>query len=149
MPQNLYHRLWCRSCQGWNLFSLSDKLTCNACGTDHEITRLTDIPEEKLFEQRRRYRESQSKLFSHMILGVMIGYADGNTSKIIESDAGQEEIYKKRELDRKERMENREIARKEKIALLDKFKGVGRNDKCACGSGIKFKKCCIGKIPIY
>lgn len=25
-------------------------------------------------------------------------------------------------------------------------KKVGRNDKCPCGSGKKFKKCCIGKI---
>ena len=23
---------------------------------------------------------------------------------------------------------------------------VGRNDPCPCGSGRKFKKCCIGKI---
>jgi hypothetical protein len=25
------------------------------------------------------------------------------------------------------------------------FKGVGRNDPCPCGSGRKFKKCCLGK----
>jgi hypothetical protein len=25
----------------------------------------------------------------------------------------------------------------------DKFKNLGRNDKCGCGSGKKFKKCCI------
>ena len=24
-----------------------------------------------------------------------------------------------------------------------KFSKLGRNDKCACGSGKKFKKCCI------
>ena len=23
---------------------------------------------------------------------------------------------------------------------------IGRNDKCPCGSGKKFKKCCLGKI---
>ncbi len=23
------------------------------------------------------------------------------------------------------------------------FKGVGRNDPCPCGSGKKFKKCCL------
>lgn len=24
-----------------------------------------------------------------------------------------------------------------------KFAGVGRNDKCPCGSGKKFKRCCL------
>jgi hypothetical protein len=28
-------------------------------------------------------------------------------------------------------------------ALVDPFKGVGRNDPCPCGSGKKFKKCCL------
>jgi uncharacterized protein YchJ len=26
---------------------------------------------------------------------------------------------------------------------------IERNDKCPCGSGIKFKKCCIDKINQY
>lgn len=26
------------------------------------------------------------------------------------------------------------------------FKGSDRNKPCPCGSGLKFKKCCIGKI---
>ena len=26
------------------------------------------------------------------------------------------------------------------------FKDVGRNDPCPCGSGLKFKKCCLGKV---
>ncbi|WP_409564675.1 SEC-C metal-binding domain-containing protein [Methylobacterium sp. J-067] len=26
------------------------------------------------------------------------------------------------------------------------FKDVGRNDPCPCGSGQKFKKCCLGKV---
>ena len=25
----------------------------------------------------------------------------------------------------------------------EKFKNLGRNDKCGCGSGKKYKKCCI------
>ena len=28
--------------------------------------------------------------------------------------------------------------------LVNPFKGVGRNDPCPCGSGQKFKKCCLG-----
>jgi len=26
---------------------------------------------------------------------------------------------------------------------------IGRNDKCPCNSGLKFKKCCIDKINLY
>ncbi len=29
---------------------------------------------------------------------------------------------------------------------VNPYKGVGRNDPCPCGSGKKFKKCCLGKI---
>ena len=28
----------------------------------------------------------------------------------------------------------------------DRWRHVGRNDPCPCGSGRKFKKCCLGKI---
>ncbi|MGU3537836.1 DUF1186 domain-containing protein [Methylobacterium sp. A54F] len=28
------------------------------------------------------------------------------------------------------------------------FKDVGRNDPCPCGSGLKFKKCCLDRAPI-
>lgn len=28
------------------------------------------------------------------------------------------------------------------------FKDVGRNDPCPCGSGKKFKKCCLGKVEV-
>lgn len=26
---------------------------------------------------------------------------------------------------------------------------IGRNDPCSCGSGKKFKKCCLDKVPSY
>jgi SEC-C motif-containing protein len=28
------------------------------------------------------------------------------------------------------------------------FKGVGRNDPCPCGSGKKFKKCCLAAVRL-
>ncbi|MFH1374043.1 MAG: SEC-C metal-binding domain-containing protein [bacterium] len=31
---------------------------------------------------------------------------------------------------------------------INKFKSLGRNDQCPCGSGIKFKKCCLPKGSI-
>tara|TARA_R110000824_G_scaffold88686_1_gene217980 strand:- start:117 stop:389 length:273 start_codon:yes stop_codon:yes gene_type:complete len=33
----------------------------------------------------------------------------------------------------------------EKRIWKEKIKGVGRNHKCVCGSGKKFKKCCLKK----
>ena len=32
--------------------------------------------------------------------------------------------------------------------LQNPFKGVGRNDPCPCGSGKKFKKCCLGAVRL-
>jgi methionyl aminopeptidase len=31
------------------------------------------------------------------------------------------------------------------VLLRDRDKKVGRNDPCPCGSGLKYKKCCLGK----
>ena len=31
------------------------------------------------------------------------------------------------------------------LPFVDPFKGVGRNDPCPCGSGKKFKKCCLDR----
>jgi hypothetical protein len=31
---------------------------------------------------------------------------------------------------------------------VNPYKGVGRNDPCPCGSGKKFKKCCLGKVDV-
>ena len=32
--------------------------------------------------------------------------------------------------------------------LENPFKGVGRNDSCPCGSGKKFKKCCLATVHV-
>ena len=31
------------------------------------------------------------------------------------------------------------------LPFVDPFKDVGRNDPCPCGSGKKYKKCCLGR----
>lgn len=38
-------------------------------------------------------------------------------------------------------------SRPEMLALNKKIK-VGRNDPCPCGSGLKYKKCCLGKTDV-
>jgi uncharacterized protein YecA (UPF0149 family) len=35
---------------------------------------------------------------------------------------------------------------KEKNSMRESRKKTGRNDYCPCGSGMKFKKCCLLKI---
>ena len=40
---------------------------------------------------------------------------------------------------------NIEIIYNEKRIWKEKIKGIGRNHKCICGSGKKFKKCCLNK----
>jgi len=35
----------------------------------------------------------------------------------------------------------------QQAALPDKWKHTGRNDPCPCGSGRKYKKCCLGTAP--
>jgi len=34
----------------------------------------------------------------------------------------------------------------QEILKLNKHKGIGRNSKCYCGSGKKYKKCCLPKL---
>lgn len=49
----------------------------------------------------------------------------------------------------------KEIRRKQNIANMrahandTKPEKIGRNDKCPCGSGLKYKKCCLNKDKGY
>lgn len=36
---------------------------------------------------------------------------------------------------------------KERKAFEAKYKGINRNETCPCGSGKKFKKCCLPMKP--
>ena len=44
--------------------------------------------------------------------------------------------------ERRQRRAEADLARSQRVE--NPFKGVGRNDPCPCGSGEKFKKCCLG-----
>src|SRR3954468_13634145 len=45
--------------------------------------------------------------------------------------------------DRERRLQDIEAELGETEPYRNPFKGVGRNDPCPCGSGKKFKKCCL------
>ncbi len=47
--------------------------------------------------------------------------------------------------DRERRLQEAEAQLAESEPYRNPFKGVGRNDPCPCGSGKKFKKCCLGR----
>jgi uncharacterized protein YchJ len=70
----------------------------------------------------------------------------GSDVRIIEADAGQKEID-----DENHRIyvENEKIRAEETRLFLEdqkKYAHLGRNDKCLCGSGKKYKKCCLTKF---
>jgi Protein of unknown function (DUF1186)/SEC-C motif len=47
--------------------------------------------------------------------------------------------------DRERRLQEVEAELTESEPNRNPFRGVGRNDPCPCGSGKKFKKCCLGR----
>ena len=151
MPQIIYHRLWCKVCGDWERFKPDfsaigepEKTTiCVVCKTPHEKTLISDIPSEKVKAQRERYKKQKSQEMG-VITSMMAGGlgAGLDTGRIIESDAGWEAIAKARvERERAER-----VRQKEEVS---KYRHVSRNDKCICGSGLKYKKCCYNKISSY
>ena len=164
MPTTIYHRLWCKTCKGWTLHSKGFKPDatndCRDCGTTHESTLLGDIPKEKLIEQRERYKEMNRNQMDSLLFGMPFGLGTsvmmdmffsepGSDIKIIESDAGQKVIDKAEKKRRDEIYEQRKKERQQQQEEAKKYKHLGRNDPCACGSGLKFKKCCLSKIQSY
>ena len=142
------HRQWCKSCQDWTIHSrelMETKSKCS-CGKEFEPYYLNEIPEHKLQEQRARRREYNRRQFgminaymSMLALGGNSGYGGGD---IVEADAGQKEIDA--EANRK-----REAERKRRKDMVEEYRGLGRNEPCKCGSGLKYKKCHYQEIQSY
>ena len=69
----------------------------------------------------------------------------GNTIEELSRWHGFSEEY----LDRRDRaLEAAEADFLDSQPYRNPFKGVGRNDRCPCGSGKKFKHCCLGLVAI-
>jgi hypothetical protein len=162
------YRLWCKLC---NNFTLHERIykdefkhdrfelcyfpqektftsLCD-CNSNYSTVSIMDIPNEKVIQQRKRFKEQRSEYFRDMmnIYGSLssstglfsppeIGY------KVIESDAGLEHEEK---LER----ESKAKIKEEQNLELTRYKNVGRNDTCLCGSNIKYKKCCLIKHLKY
>ena len=167
MPTREYKRLWCKTCNNWELFEQYypnwKEWFCKECENVYKEIPLTEIPEEKIMEQRKRYTEYNNKFFEGFLHEMILTPEQRNVkelinmfsppgsdyeTKIIESDAGQYEVD---QIEKKKRKEERTklIEEKEKVKkYLLKYKGLNRNDICPCGSGKKYKKCCLPNVLI-
>lgn len=139
-------RFWCHKCQDFTIQELEGK--CLTCETINESYKYSDIPKDKLEIQRNKYRAAKMK--SVFLPFLMLSNPDSylpslefaNRSTIIEDDAGQKEIDAANARKHEEWRKERDAKREEYL----KFKGTGRNDKCPCGSGKKYKYCCKDKF---
>lgn len=146
MPSITLHRHWCKNCQDWTLFGYQFEgkhWTCKNCFTPQQKTTFREIPQEKIDEQQARYKEQRINT-TNSVFGILSDAFSGyRTSlqevQIIEHDAGFEDMQQRI---RDERLK----VQKEREELRVKYKDLGRNDLCICGSGLKYKKCCYGKI---
>ena len=162
MPTINKYRTWCVKCQDWQLHTSrggSDK--CDVCGSEFVEVKLIDIPEEKLLEQRERYkakeREKMEGFYSKLMMGTGLlgsmtdmGFFDEDGGRarnihIQESDAGQKAIDKQKLELRKQAQQQAKEKQMKDIEDAKLFKNLGRNDKCACGSELKYKHCCMDK----
>lgn len=137
MPQIRNYRTWCKSCEDWTIHSHEQK--CNRCDTMFESYNLSDIPENKLEEQRVRYSLSRiNSVKSIYVTTLSMGHNFSNSKTVtVEDDAGQGKINEERKRQRQ--------AIKDKISEIsaehEPYSKINRNDKCLCGSGKKYKQC--------
>mgnify|MGYP001769338560 CR=1 FL=1 len=165
MPIRTFNRVWCKECNDFSLHRRDkenkENLVCMSCGTVYTEVLLKDIPEEKILEQRQRYKRYQEdrlmdvyremglssgersiKEFLHM----MSSPGDYDKDEIIESDAGQKLIDQQEREERNKKYEEWKIEQEKNSELKKQYKNLGRNDLCLCGSGKKFKHCCWDKL---
>jgi len=149
MPTKHYTRTWCNSCKDFTLhhtpFGL--EFQCKECGDTSKTFLISDIPKEKYVEQIQRWKKSKSDRIGAIygsFLNPRTSFWDEKSEIIItEDDLGYEKIrYENRAKEKAER----QLKIEERDNLKAKYSGLTRNDKCGCGSGLKFKNCCLPKI---
>jgi hypothetical protein len=161
MPTRVLKRQWCRTCQDYTIHNtkkLFDKeWFCESCDTEYIKTDISEIPEEKLLEQRKRWSEKNKRDFGNIYTSMILGtdltsifnsplYNTGFETEIKEDDAGQNKINEELRREKELEYEKQYRIRHEQLELKKKYKNLGRNDKCICGSDLKYKNCCLTKI---
>jgi uncharacterized protein YecA (UPF0149 family) len=167
MQREIYkYRHWCPDCNEWTVFEEKGKFAeeikvCKVCGLEHQKVKLSTIPKEKVQEQRERYKTQQRNDFVDIYSSFMDGsFANrGNILydlltespvemkvRIVEADAGQRAIDDAEKVKRQQEQEKMLAERRQQREWKAQYKELGRNDKCICGSGKKYKKCCLSKV---
>jgi uncharacterized protein YecA (UPF0149 family) len=144
------YRHWCTSCNDYALFAMNDEiLNCETCSSPKQEVDLSTIPGEKIEEQRNRFRNMRRTDFAKMMEVYQFMSANPNadmpfaeTDTIAETDAGLLVIERE---EREKKEAEQEAIRQD----IEKHKNVGRNEKCICNSGLKYKKCCWTRIQGY
>ncbi len=155
-----FYRQYCKSCED---FTLHTRVYCDEpkhelfnqaifdegvkfvsickCNTQYTPVNISDIDQDKIDKQRKRFKEKRTNDFykmtnilSHIAMPTNFGYSED----IIESDAGLEHV------EQIERQKKNAIIEARNVELK-RFANVGRNDICLCGSEKKYKKCCLSK----
>ena len=131
--------MWCKTCNDFTLHFHDD--ACKTCKTVYSDVYLSEIPKDKIIEQRQRYKASKQRSFSRMMgaymtMGANVFATDPNVT-IVESDAGQKSIDEEKQKEREEEKKKREELKQESL----KYAKVQRNSPCLCGSGKKYKNC--------
>lgn len=149
MPTKTYTRTWCNACKEFTLHHkpFEKDFQCKECGDASKTYNLKNIPDEKYREQIQRWKAYNSNKFGRVysaFLNPSISLFDSVPKvEIIEDDLGYEK--RRNELYAKEQ-EVRKAKKEEQERLKALYKGLTRNDKCGCGSSLKFKNCCLPKI---
>lgn len=162
MPTITYLRTWCKTCSNFTLHTKpfnkigksgeSIKWECKECKTELTDYTLAEISEEKIAEQRSRYNQSieasPDKIIGRLLMGSNNSPFNEEWPKpeIIEDDAGQRIINQKLAEERYKKYLEQKRIREENERFKAKYSLLGRNDTCACGSGKKYKKCCLTKV---
>jgi uncharacterized protein YchJ len=81
-------------------------------------------------------KETQTNMLADMLREPGSELSD---QRILEDDAGQIELDAQLKAER-------EAKRMAEIEFKERYRGVQRNEKCLCGSGLKYKKCCLPRV---
>ena len=140
------HRTYCKSCKDFTIHSrgLFEKdLSCTNCDTIETGYIISEVDPQLIKQQRARYKKSRQQklggLYNSFLMGVGLqAMMELEEVLVIECDAGQNRIDEKlKQIRLKQIEEYRKIKEDYKL----NYGSLGRNDKCSCGSGKKFKKC--------
>ncbi len=100
--------------------------------------------DEEMFRKNAIVRTELERYATRASAAVTIGINQCDTTKPFDFALWSEGTW---EFDKGiEELLTQDRKRERRMLLLKEGKKIGRNDPCPCGSGEKFKHCCIGRI---